>query len=126
MTTTNCDKPYLPVFTRACGTPVGQGTYITQGKLKIRGDSIQSKNFYTEHPPTIASTPSVITLHSPRAGPSNDSSYDSTFIPTQHSSNSKESSEEPVISCDSSSNESFENVNSYSVQSTNKSQNSTF
>ena len=31
--------------TRGCGTPVGQGAYITQRKLKIRGGSIQSKNF---------------------------------------------------------------------------------
>ena len=122
MTITNCDKPYLPVFTRGCGTRVGHVTYITQRKLKISGGLIQSKDFYTEHLPTIASTLSVITLHSPRAGPPNDSSYDSTFIPIQHSSNSKESSEGSVISCDSSSNESFENVNSYSVQSTNKSQ----
>ena len=54
--------------------------------------------------------------------PSNDSSYDSTFIPTQHFSSSEESSEESVISSDGSSNESFENVNSHSLQSTKKSQ----
>ena len=55
-------------------------------------------------------------------GPSNDSSYDSTFIPTQHFNSSEESSEESVISSDGSSNESFENVNSHSLQSTKKSQ----
>ena len=82
----------------------------------------KAKNFYTEHPPTTASTPSIITPHSPRAGPSNNSSYDSTFIPTQHFSSSEESSEESVISSNSSSNESFENINSHSVQSTKKSQ----
>ena len=54
--------------TRGRGTPVGQGAYIMQRKLKIRGGSIQSKNFYTEHPPTTASTPSIITPHSSRGG----------------------------------------------------------
>ena len=103
-------------------TPVGQGAYIMQWKLKIRGVSIQSKNVYTEHPPTTTSTPSIITPHSSRVLPSNDSSYDSTFIPTQHSSSSEESSEESVILSDSSCNESLENVNSHSVQSTKKSQ----
>ena len=110
--------------TRNCGTLVGQSAYITQRKLKIKGGSIQSKNFYTEHPLLTALTPSIITPHSPRAGPSNDSSNDSTFIPTQHSSSSEESSEKSVISSDSSSNESFENVNLHSVQSTKKSQGS--
>ena len=84
---------------RGRGTPVGPGAYITQRKLKIKGGSIQSKNFYIEHPSTTASTPSIITPHSPWAGPSNDSSYDSTFIPNKHSS-----SEESAISSDSSSN----------------------
>ena len=104
------------VRTRGRGTPVGQGAYITQRKFKMRVVSIQSKNFYTEHPRTAASIPSIITPHSPRAEPSTDSSYDSTFIPTQHPSSSEEGSEESVISPDSSSNESFENVNSHSVQ----------
>ena len=103
----NTDKQKMKATgmgTRGRDTPVGQGAY-TQRKLKIRGGSIQSKNFYTEHPPTTASTPSIITPHSPRTGPSNDSKYDSTFIPTQHSiSSSEESSEESVISSDSSSN----------------------
>ena len=101
--------------TRDRGTPVGQGAYITQWKLKIIGGSIQGKNFYTEHPPTTTSTPSNITLHSSRMEPSNDYSYDSTFVPTQKSSSNEESSEESVISSDSSSNESFKNLISHSV-----------
>ena len=121
----NTDKQKMKATgmrTRGRGNPVGQGVYIMQRKLKIRGGSIQSKNVYTEHPPTTTSTPSIITPNSPRVEPSNDFSYDSTFIPTQHSSSSEESSEESVILSDSSSNESIENVNSHSVQSTKKSQ----
>ena len=79
--------------THGGGAPIGQGAYITQRKLKFRGGSIQSKMFYYQEHPTTASTSSIISPHSPQAGPSNDFSYDSTFIPTQHSSNSEESSE---------------------------------
>ena len=68
--------------TRGGGVPIGQGASITQQKLKFRGGSIQIKKFYCQERPTTASTPSITSSNSPQLGPSNDSSYDSTFIPT--------------------------------------------
>ena len=62
----NTDKQKMKATgmrTRGPGTPVDQGAYIAQRKLKITGGSIQSKNFYTEQTLTTASTPSIITTH---------------------------------------------------------------
>ena len=54
-----------------------------------------------------------ISLHSRQAWPTNNSSYDSTFIPTPDSSSRKESSEETAILSEISSNESFVNLTSH-------------
>ena len=71
------------------GNAIGQGAYIRQRKLKFRGNLIQSKKFYCQEHSTAASIPSIISPHSAQDGPSNYSSYDSTFILTQYYSSRK-------------------------------------
>ena len=100
------------------GNAIGQGAYIRQRKLKFSGNLIQSKKFYCQEHSTAASIPSIISLHSAQDGPSNYSSYDSTFRLTQYYSSRKESSEEFAISSEISSHESFENLALHPTQST--------
>ena len=75
------------------GAPIGQGAYITLWKLKLIGGKIQSKKFYCQEHPATASKTLIISPNSPQAGPSNNSNYDNTFMPTQYSSSRKESIE---------------------------------
>ena len=78
---------------RGSGALIGQSVYITQRKLKLRGSLIQIKHFYFQEHPATASTLSIISPHSPQTGLSSDSSCDSTFVLTQHSTSSQESNE---------------------------------